>query len=291
MRPAALGTMMDVTGTLGLFSLVDLFQLLAAARRTGRLTIDHPAAGARIYFDRGQVVHAEFGELAGEDAIYTLFADERGAFDFRLGLPSPAKSIAVGTENLVLEAMRRLDEINRGTTPREGTTANAMAVSPDAVPALPVDVGLDHREFALNAEEVAVMAQVDGHRTVARIAANLGLDEDSVRTVCERLVRTGVLKLQNRRARTARLVTRLTKKRIPPLVVGIDPNILDAWTKVLGSDIKEVACRRDNGGVLLFEVVPMEGVGPYLELSRDTLVRSNLRVDQTLLVRPVTDRT
>jgi hypothetical protein len=35
----------------------------------------------------------------------------------------------------------------------------------------------------------------------------------------------------------------------------------------------------------------MEGIGPYLELSRDTLVRSNLRVEQTLLVRPITDPT
>lgn len=283
--------MFNVTGTLGLFSLVDLFQLLAAARRTGRLTIEHAVAAARIYFDRGQVVHAEFGELIGEDAIYTLFADERGNFDFRLGLPSPAKSITVGTENLVLEAMRRLDEINRGTEPRTGTVVPTNAVAPDAVPAVAADVGGESREFALNAEELAVMAQVDGHRTVARIAANLGQDEESVRVVCERLVRTGVLKLQNRRARTARLVTRLSRKRIPQMTVGVDPNILEAWAKVLGTDVKEVACRRDNGSVLLFAVVPMENAGPYMELGRDTLVRSNLRVDQTLLVRPVTDRT
>lgn len=281
-----------MTGTLGLFSLVDLFQLLAAARRTGRLTIEHPVTGARIYFDRGQVVHAEFGELAGEDAIYTLFADERGAFEFRLGLPSPAKSIAVGTENLVLEAMRRLDEVNKGMTPRPGVAGGGgIAVSSEAVPAVPDEVPGEQREFALNAEELAVMSQVDGHRTVSRIAANLGLEMDAVRVVCERLVRTGVLKLQNRRARTARLVTRLTRKRLAPLVVGVDASILSSWENVLGAPVEEVACRRDNGSVLLFEVAPMEGIGPYLELSRDTLVRSNLRVDQTLLVRPITDPT
>lgn len=283
--------MVGVTGTLGLFSLVDLFQLLAAARRTGRLTIEHPVTGARIYFDRGQVVHAEFGELAGEDAIYTLFADERGAFEFRLGLPSPAKSIRVGTENLVLEAMRRLDEVNKGMSPTPGGAGTGgITVSSEAVPAVPEDVSGDQKEFALNAEELAVMGQVDGHRTVGRIAANLGVDTDDVRVVCERLVRTGVLKLQNRRARTARLVTKLTRKRLAPLVVGIDTSILSAWEKVLGTSVEEVACRRDNGSVLLFEVTPMQGIGPYLELSRDTLVRSNLRVEQALLVRPVTDQ-
>ncbi len=284
--------MVVVTGTLGLFSLVDLFQLLAAARRTGRLSIEHPVTGARIYFDRGQVVHAEFGELAGEDAIYTLFADERGAFEFRLGLPSPAKTINVGTENLVLEAMRRLDEVNKGLPDRPTTPgAGGIHVSAEAVPAVPEVVGGEQREFALNPEELAVMSQVDGHRTVSRIAENLGLEVSDVRVVCERLVRTGVLRLQNRRARTARLVTRLSRKRLAPLVVGVDASILRSWESVLGSQVEEVACRRENGSVLLFQVVPTEGSGPYLELSRDTLVRSDLRVDQTLLVRPVTDQT
>src|SRR5690606_38944681 len=44
-----------VTGTLGLFSLIDLFQLLASARRSGRLSVDHPKGMARVYFDKGQV--------------------------------------------------------------------------------------------------------------------------------------------------------------------------------------------------------------------------------------------
>ena len=256
------------------------------------MSIEHPVASARIYFDRGQVIHAEFGELAGVDAVYTLFADERGAFEFRLGLPSPTKSIAVGTENLVLESMRRLDEVNKGQTPRPGAPGGGgVHVSSEAVPAVPEAVDGEQREFALNPEELAVMSQVDGHRTVGRIAATLGLELDDVRVVCERLVRTGVLKLQNRRARTARLVTRLTRKRLAPQVVGIDVSILKAWEKVLGAPVDEVACRRDNGSVLLFEVAAMEGIGPYLELSRDTLVRANLRVEQTLLVRPVTDPT
>lgn len=279
-----------VTGTLGLFSLVDLFQLLASARRTGRLVVEHPVSSARIYFDKGQAVHAEFGELVGADAVYTLFADERGSFEFRVGLPSPATSIEVGTENLVLEAMRRLDEVNRGMSPQVGGGGPGMTVQPDAVPAMPTTLPGERREFALNAEELAVMSQVDGHRTVTRIALNLGRDSGEVRVICERLVRTGVLRLQNRRARTARLVTRLARKRLSARRVGVDASILDAWSKALGTTVNEVACRRDNGEVLLFEVVPMEGIGPFIELSRDTLVRANLRVDQTLLVRPVTDQ-
>ncbi|HRP47118.1 MAG TPA: DUF4388 domain-containing protein [Trueperaceae bacterium] len=183
-----------MTGTLGLFSLVDLFQLLSAAKRTGRLAVEHPAGLARIYFDRGQVVHAEFGELHGEEAVYALFRDERGGFEFRIGLPSPTNSIEANTENLVLEGVRRLDESRRGASEEH-------AVSRDAVPVVPPD-GMA-RNVTLTPDEQRVLALVDGRRSVTRIALDLGIEPEAALLVCDRLVRTGVLKLQNRRARTA----------------------------------------------------------------------------------------
>lgn len=281
---------MFVTGTLGLFSLVDLFQLLSSARRTGRLVVEHPGAVARIYFDRGQAVHAEFGSLTGVDAIYTLFADERGSFEFRIGLPSPANSIDVGTENLVLEAMRRIDESGRGAVEQQPEAAepNSISMSRDAVPAVPATVpGMPQVE--LNEEELAVVGQADGHRTITRIAMNLQAEPERILTICSRLVRTGVLKLQNRRARTARLVTRLANVRMPAGTVGVDASILAAWEKALGVEITSVACRRHDGAVQLFEVVAAQGAGPYLDLNRDTLFRADLSVNETLLVRPVAD--
>lgn len=280
----------SVTGTLGLFSLVDLFQLLSSARRTGRLVVEHPAATARIYFDRGQAVHAEFGSLTGVDAIYTLFADEQGSFEFRIGLATPANTIDVGTENLVLEAMRRIDEaVRSGAEPNQVVAEqSSSSLSRDAVPAVPAPVP-GAQPVELNDEERAVVAQVDGHRSVTRIAMNLGLEPERVVVVCNRLVRTGVLKLQNRRARTARLVTRLATVRMPAGTVGIDASILAAWEKALGLDVTSVACRRQDGTVQLFAAQAAQGAGPYLELSRDTLFRSDLSVNETLLVRPVAD--
>ncbi|MEJ2288301.1 MAG: DUF4388 domain-containing protein, partial [Deinococcales bacterium] len=140
-----------MTGTLGLFSLVDLFQLLSSSQRSGRLGVDHPAGLARVYFDKGQVVHAEFGELKGEDAVFALFADERGSFEFRLGIPAPDSTITGGTENLVLEAIRRLDEARRDTGP---------TVARDAVPVL--DTTFERaEELTLNDEERRVLAHVN----------------------------------------------------------------------------------------------------------------------------------
>ena len=296
-----------MTGTLGLFSLVDLFQLLSAARRSGRLSVDHPKGTAKVYFEKGQAVHADFAGQTGEAAVYSLFADERGTFEFRIGMPATDNTITAGTENLVLEAVRRLDEARRGPS-SEGE--RHLTVSRDAVPVrstvadriMALDSGSGASgvvetvslgapevgaELMLTTAERRLVKEVDGVRNITRIAVQSGIDPDEAALITERLVRTGVLKLSNRRIRTARLVTRLTKLPLDPGVVGIDQTIVASWEKSLETEVTEVACRREDGMVLLFSLQLLSGAGPFLELSRDTLVRANLKVNEALLARPM----
>lgn len=269
-----------MTGTLGLFSLVDLFQLLSASQRSGRLGIDHPAGLARVYFEKGQVVHAEFGDRRGVEAVYALFADERGGFEFKLGIPAPQTSIEGSTENIVLEAIRRLDEARRDGAP---------SVARDAVPQL--DTAYDRAaELALDDLERTVLEYANGQRNVTRIALDAGLDPDRVLAAVERLVRVGVLKMRQRRARTARLVTRLSDDALASGAAGVDPGILTTWERAVGAPTERIACRREDGTVLVFEAVAVQGAGPYLLFSRDTLFRADLAANEALLVRPVPRR-
>lgn len=283
--------MCPVTGTLGLFSLVDLFQLLASASRTGRLSVTHPRAPARVYFERGRVVHAEFGEFSGEAAVFELFADEQGSFEFTVGLPAPRTTVEVGTENLVLEAVRRLDEARRDE-PRE-------PVPRSAVPQLvsdPGDSGGDAGAaaaapgaFTLQPLEVDVLQRVDGRTNVTEIALEAGLEPEEVMRVVARLLRVGVLKLRAKPPRTARLVTRLAAAGLPAGHAGVDPGILGAWARSLGSEPQRLACRRASGRVDVLRARPLEGAGPYIHLSRDTLIRVDLAANEPLLVRPLAD--
>lgn len=266
-----------MTGTLGLFSLVDLFQLLASAKRSGRLSVDHPTGMARVYFDQGKVVHADFGALSGEEAVYALFADERGHFEFRIGMPATESTVTRSTENLVLEAMRRLDE-------QQHQGDGAVPLSRDAVPTLS---RAGQADLHLTDEELLLIEKVDGRRSVTTIAKESGLATEEVLNVTERLLKTGLIKLQNRRARTARLVTRLTRLKLPAGAAGLEEAILLAWEKALGQGVTEVACKRENGDVLVFAALALHGSGPFLEISRETLFRANLKVNETLLVRPV----
>jgi hypothetical protein len=258
--------MAGVTGTLGLFSLGDLFQLLAAAARTGRLSVQHPAGQARMYFERGRVTHAEFAGLEGEAAVYALFEDERGPFEFVVGLPAPRLSVTTATENLVLEALRRLDEQHRDEP------ARGPEVSRDAVPFVPEDAV---RDLPFGADERRVLEAVNGQRTVTRLAANLGL-----------LVGVGTLQLRARRPRTAQLVVRLARAGVPSGVVGLDEGIVHNWSRVLGADVPEVAVRRPDGTAFAAPLTTVVGGGPYLLVVPDTLLRLGLRVDDTVLVKP-----
>lgn len=264
-----------MTGTLGLFSLVDLFQLLAGAGRTGRLLVEHPAGRARVYFDHGRAVHADFAGLEGVDAVYALFADERGRFEFRVGLPAPTATIELGTENLVLEAVRRLDETRRDED---------QDADPDLVPEV-VDAEAAGA-LSLQQDERRLLHAADGRRTLERVAAEAGLTVPAAARVAKRLVAVGALRLQRRRARTARLVVRATRERIPPDTAGIDPAILDGWQRALGGRTHAILCKREDGALHRFRVRPTEGAGPYLQVSREALLRSGLVVDQVLLVRP-----
>lgn len=268
--------MIGVTGTLGLFSLVDLFQLLSSSARTGRLAIDHPEARAKVYFDKGQVVHAEFGDMVGDDAVYALFDDEQGSFEFTIGLPAPRNTIGVSTENLMLESIRRLDESRRDSG-HEGVARSAVPVFTDK----------DAANLTLLPNEIEVLRRIDGSKNVTELAQGAGVEPETVMQVVGRLIKVGVLKLRSSAPRTARLVSKLTPQRLPTGVVGVDIGIMTTWQRSLGTRPDRIACKRADGRVLTFPVQAVEGAGPHLYVTRETLFQTGLSVDETLLVKPV----
>ena len=272
--------MRSVTGTLGLFSLVDLFQLLAASKRTGRLTVQHPLGPARFYFDKGQLRHAEFWSLEGPAAVDVLFGDEQGTFVFVAGLPAPRTTVEASTEAVVLDALRRLDEARR----EDSEPKADVVVGPDVVPyGVESDAAAGAR---LSEPERRVVAAVNGHWTAGRIAHELAADPDEVRKTIGRLVQVGLLRLRTRRPRTARLVVRLAPASVPDNSVGIDTGIVRAWREVMGVGLTEVALRLSEQIAVAVPLVMADGVGPHLQVPRAMLVRLGLRVDDIVLARP-----
>lgn len=104
------------SGDLGLIGLFDLGQLLLLNRATGTLAVTREGTKGFLFFEDGQVVNAlDDEQREGETAAFRVFVWRAGRFEFRPGPPGTARRIGYGTEGLMLEAARRLDEASVGT--------------------------------------------------------------------------------------------------------------------------------------------------------------------------------
>ena len=272
-----------MTGQLGHFSLVELLQLLAGRERSGLLTVDHPKDEARLWLKDGDIVHAEFAGRTGRNAIYGLLADEQGSYRFTDDVTAPRRSIDVSSEELLLDAIRRTDA-SRGRSRNLRETYIG-----DAVPTVQLSDGFDS-SLELKPEEVNFLRFVDGRRSVNEIADLAELTLLEVRQIISQLLHIGALKVTEHRPRTARLVCRLDSSGLGPGEAGIDRAILASWKSALGYRPERVACRSRRGRVMVFAAVPQRKLGPFILLSRDTLLQNDLAADAPLLVKPVPRR-
>ncbi len=98
-------------GRISDFQLTDLIQLLCLGRQTHGIHFEKDDQRGAIYFDEGEIIHAQVGALEGEEAFYEILSWEGGAFHLQKGEKSPKETIFKSWQNLLLEGLRRLDEL------------------------------------------------------------------------------------------------------------------------------------------------------------------------------------
>lgn len=90
--------------------LVDIIQMACLGRFTMSLTITRGEERGLIYFQNGEIAHAEVGDLEGKDALYTILDWNEGRFNSQMGITPPKVTITDRWEHLLLDGMRRQDE-------------------------------------------------------------------------------------------------------------------------------------------------------------------------------------
>jgi CheY-like chemotaxis protein len=100
-------------GDLAQMGIPDLVQVFALNRRTGILSVTGQGIEGRIHLSNGDVVHAETHGASGEKAFFRLLAATRGRFSFDPGAEGVKHTMSVGTDNLLMEGARQLDEYRR----------------------------------------------------------------------------------------------------------------------------------------------------------------------------------
>ncbi len=125
-----------------------------AGKRLGQILID------KRYIDRADLEEVIRRQV--EELIYSLMAWERGSFKFYENQFPTEEEIVVNrsTENIVLEGMRRLDEMVR-----------LKDYLPDfsVVYTLAPSEPMQKRDIAMEPEEWNILALVDGHRNINEI--------------------------------------------------------------------------------------------------------------------------
>lgn len=97
-------------GVLSDLELTDIIQMLCLARRTALLHLKHRDHRGRIIFQSGDVVHAEFDDLLGEDAVYRMLALRQGDIFMQSDFEPHQRTIETSWQDLLFEGVKRADE-------------------------------------------------------------------------------------------------------------------------------------------------------------------------------------
>lgn len=88
----------------------DYVQMIAVSGRDKAVIVNTHAGTGYIWFEHGDIVHAQWGDHRGEQAFYKILAAGRGSFREALFRPPPARTIVRPSMHLLMEAARQQDE-------------------------------------------------------------------------------------------------------------------------------------------------------------------------------------
>src|SRR5581483_5883129 len=102
-----------VRGSLAQMNVIDLVQSLEMGRKSCLLTLTKDKDKCEMYFSEGQVVHATYGSLSGDAAVFKVLRWSGGNFQINFEGKTAERSTTLNTQGLLMEGLRLLDEERR----------------------------------------------------------------------------------------------------------------------------------------------------------------------------------
>jgi DNA-binding response OmpR family regulator len=113
----------SLSGSLTHHDLPGVLQMLGHAHQTGALHINAAETDAVLFFDAGEIRHAECGSLFGDEAVVHIIKScvkgGAGVYKFAYGVTSKQHTVLRSATDLMLDAMREYDESNRDMADKE----------------------------------------------------------------------------------------------------------------------------------------------------------------------------
>ena len=100
-------------GSLSQMNVIDLVQSLEMGRKSCQLTMTNGADKCELYFDNGQVKHASYGSITGDEAVFKVLRWTDGNFQINFEGKTTQETTTLNTQGLLMEGLRLLDEAHR----------------------------------------------------------------------------------------------------------------------------------------------------------------------------------
>jgi DNA-binding response OmpR family regulator len=175
------------SGSLEDVAVVDLLQTITVSGKSGVASVKRGEREAWLYFDRGQIIDAEVGDLRGEEAVYRAITWTTGVFDLEFRAVERARVIDLPNQALLMEGLRRVDELGR------------LA---EQLPPEHAIVDIDHEALASRLNEIpdelnGILRLIDGKRTLVDLIDASPFDDLSTLTVLSKFYFEGLLLSEN----------------------------------------------------------------------------------------------
>jgi CheY-like chemotaxis protein len=124
-QPTQMLTQSDtsLSGNLTHHDLTGVMQMLGHARQTGALHINAGDTDGVLFYDAGEITHAECGNLFGDEAVIHILKScvngIEGVYKFVYGPSSTQRTVLRTATDLMLDAMREFDESSRDMADKE----------------------------------------------------------------------------------------------------------------------------------------------------------------------------
>lgn len=107
-----------LSGSLSHLDLPGVVQMLCHSRQSGSLHINANEIDGILFFDSGDISHAEAGEMVGDDAVVLIVKRcngvESGVYKFIPGATATTRTVLRSATELMMDALRELDESAHG---------------------------------------------------------------------------------------------------------------------------------------------------------------------------------
>src|SRR5206468_7641247 len=97
-------------GSLSQMNVVDLVQSLEMGRKSCSLTMTNADDKCEMYFHQGQVKHAAYGSITGDEAVFKVLRWTEGSFQVDFDGKTTKETTTLNTQGLLMEGLRQLDE-------------------------------------------------------------------------------------------------------------------------------------------------------------------------------------